>query len=230
MTTPSKRRRLKLKKGGRPRKDGMRTKSGRLSRSKEAKDYISAKEAEENRSVVLDARARHNGKYFNKKDKKGNVVVKFKPLPLDQANNPLLGSEVGRLYNLHLLSKKKKVQDWRSLTEKEYDATQRFIEDISRYHGLSGVPFPNARSANLFAVGGYEGEETQSRQEATKRATNRFMALQGLLLSNTQGRRILEAVYNVCILDHSTENWSTVQFGQFRHGVKALVKYYGGER
>lgn len=220
MTTPSKRRRIKLKKGGRPRKDGKRTKSGRLSRSKEAIDFISAKVAAENRSVALEARARHNGIV-----KEGKVI----PLDLEEANNPLLESEVGRLYFRFKKARRNKKKDWRSLSEKEYDAAQRFQEDIAKYHGLSGVPFPNARSANLFGVRGFDGEESQSRQEATKRATNRFMALQGILLSNTQGRRIMEAVYNVCVLDHSTENWTNIQFGEFHHGVKALVKYYNGE-
>ena len=211
MTTPSKRRRLKLKKGGRPRKQGIRTRSGRLSRSKEAKDYISAKAAEENRAVALEARSRHN------------------KVPVEEANNPLLGSEIGRLYNRHLLARKKKVQQWRSLTEKEYEAAQRFSEDISRYYGLSGIPHPNPKSANLFGVRGYDSEESESQQKTADRVSKRAYEIQKALLSKTQGRRILEKVYNVCILDHSTDNWSTVQYGEFRHGIKALVKYYNGE-
>ena len=69
----------------------------------------------------------------------------------EQAADPRRGYALGLLY-----------LDGR-VTEDQHDAGLRYAEDMARYYGLTGVPFPIARAQNIFAVRGDDGDVSEGR-------------------------------------------------------------------
>jgi hypothetical protein len=93
-----------------------------------------------------------------------------KILTLHQAIDPRRGYALGRL----LLDGK--------LTAQQHDIGFKIGEDMSRYFGLTGVPFPSARAQNLFSVHS-DGEDSESRGKAARAARDKMARIRAALLS-----------------------------------------------
>lgn len=87
------------------------------------------------------------------------------------------------------------------ISDDELEAGNWYAGALSRYYGMSGVPFPSARAQDLFKVKGEPGNETDSRVDAIRKATNMFMKLEGALLKCADGPHVKSTVYNVCFMD-----------------------------
>src|SRR5690349_23602138 len=59
-----------------------------------------------------------------------------------------------------------------TITEAQHEAGIRYAEDMARYYGLTGVPFPSPRAQNLFAVRG-EASESERSEEHTSELQSR---------------------------------------------------------
>ena len=191
--------RVKVIMAGRPRKEGMlRTASGRISRSQDSRTHITEQEANQNRSVAVEARSRHHG------------VSKKK------AADPLYGYSLGRLMANGLI------------TEAQYKAGNQFADDMARYYGLTGIPFPSAKAQNMYSIKAHIGDDSKERSKAARVATDKFMQLHGLLKSSGgNGVQVYSTVNNVCVLDADTVNWPSHMLNMLRKGLKVLSVHYG---
>lgn len=190
---------------GRPRRSNvMRTPSGQISRSTRQKEI----NEEEIMQTALEQRWRNHG--LNKK----------------QAKRAEAGHVLGRIFLDNKLGKHNKAD---SLAHVRLQAGNRYAEDVARYFGLTGIPFPSARAQNLFAVRGHEGEDNLSRAAATRAATNRIMDLEGCLLGcHWQGRQVAATIRNVCVIDiDEAREWPEHMMEWLRTGLDALVMFYG---
>ena len=105
-----------------------------------------------------------------------------------------------------------------------HDAGTRYADALAKYHGLTGIPFPSARAQNLFSVHGYDSDMSENRASAARRASNRRMELEGILLRLPQGRRVASTVYNVCFMDlDAARDWPPHMMGYLRTGLDALI-------
>jgi len=178
--------------------------NGRKSRriaSQQAHDANTERDA---MNTAVQARIRHN----DIRGKSAEVV----------ALDPRFGFELGRL----LIFGK--------ITRDQFDAGQRYSEDMARYYGLSGVAFPSARAQNLFAVAGEAGE-SEDRAERAAKATAKAKRLHGLLLAIggiQEGRDTLRIVQAVCVSDEPLGKSERALF-LLRRGLNRLAKYYSGD-
>lgn len=184
---------------GRPRTpDAAREPNGRLSRQEAHREARQHESERATMGTVIDARMR------------------LHRLTETQAKDRLAGSVLALLHFD------------RRVSEAEFKAGERYAEDMARYYSLTGIPSPNPRAQNLFAVRGHDGDESQSRAENAKAASNRFMALEGQLLSCSEGRMVKEKVWTVCVLnDMSARDWTPYTIGYVRRGLDRLAVYYG---
>lgn len=114
------------------------------------------------------------------------------------------------------------------ITGIQKEAGKRYSLDMERYYRCSGVPFPSARAMDMFAVRGYQGETTQQEADAARRATDKMMHLEGLLLRCNGGRQVKEKVFQVCVLDElQSRNWNGLTIGLLKSGLNALAEEYG---
>lgn len=140
---------------------------------------------------------------------------------IEQAINPRFGYLLGR------------IRMDGAITEEQHDAGQRYSEDMARYYGLTGVPFPSAKAQNLFAIHS-EGDEPAGKGEAAKRARAQMVSLRDTLMAcgdiNT-GRRVLHTVNAVCIedIDH-LRNLNPPMLRWLKQGLNALAKFYSTAR
>lgn len=140
---------------------------------------------------------------------------------IEQAINPRYGYLLGRMR-----------MDG-NISEEQHDAGQRYSEDMARYYGLTGVPFPSAKAQNLFAIHS-EGEEPAGKGEAAKKARSQMTALRDTLMAcgdiNT-GRRVLHTVNAVCVedIDH-LRNLNPPMLRWLKQGLNALSKFYSTAR
>jgi hypothetical protein len=114
-----------------------------------------------------------------------------KILTLHQAIDPRRGYALGRL----LLDGK--------LTSQQHDIGIKLGEDMARYYGLTGIPFPSARAQNLFSVHG-DGEDSDARGKAARKARDKMVAIRAALLSVGDidtGRRVYRTVMSVVVED-----------------------------
>lgn len=195
----SKAERLKRKRQirlGRPRKDGVaRTESGRISRSAQQKMRSERESVREARETVVKRRMRQFG------------------ITEAQASNRLWGFPLGALYA------------GGRITKEEFDAGQAYCADMVAYYGLTGIPFPTVRAQDIFRVAGYSGEISTEQARRARVASNRYMALQGLLLSSGRnGRQVMETVNKVCFLDYDITHWPNHMIALLRKGLKVLAK------
>lgn len=136
---------------------------------------------------------------------------------MEKAANPRYGYLLGRIR-----------MDGK-ITEEQHDAGQRYSEDMARYFGLTGVPFPSAKAQNLFSVRS-DGDEPQGKGEAAKKARAQMIALRSKLLAcgdiNT-GRHVIHTVNAVCVedLDH-LRDLNAPMMAWLKAGLNALGQFY----
>jgi hypothetical protein len=186
-------------KTGRPRIEGMeRTPSGQISRSK-----VNLGEREKDvMATVIDARARLHG---------ANEA---------NAKSPEWGYVLGRIYMDGNLGRG-------HLANMRLKAGNNYATDIGRYYGLTGIPFPSARAQCMFSIGGFDGDVSESRADAARKASAKMMALEGVLLRCEDGRSVATTVKNICILDlDEARGWPTHMHGLLRRGLDALILHY----
>lgn len=161
---------------------------------------LTTAEKVENMSIVVAARMRLYG------------------LTEEQANSVEAGYELGRLF----LSDR--------ITKLQHEAGKKYAEDMARYYGLTGVPFPSARAQNLFAVRGEAGE-SEGKATAARSARDKANRLHELLLrvgDNQTAIRIQRIVNGVAVSDQALGK-STQDHFHLRRGLNALIAYYGME-
>lgn len=105
-------------------------------------------------------------------------------------NNALAGYTLGRIF----LDGK--------ISQHQREAGDEYAEEIVRYYRLTGIAFPSARAQSVGGIRGSDGDVSESRSEAARRAANRFMHLEGLLLRCDEGPQVKTTVYNVCVMDY----------------------------
>lgn len=118
-----------------------------------------------------------------------------------------------------------------TITEDQHEAGIRYAEDMARYYGLTGVPFPSPRAQNLFSVRG-EGAESESRSAQARKARDRMKELQAVLQRvgdiNT-GRRVSHSVHEVALLDNiHARRWPEHMLSFLRKGLNAVHSFYTG--
>lgn len=209
MKARTKAERLRSKRG-RPRIEGVdRTPDGRISRSSENTERYAT-------ATVIDMRRRLYGATGA------------------NAKRAEWGYVLGRIYldgNLGPVADRDE-EDFEK--RKKGDAELRLLagnsyaEDMSRYFGLVGIPFPSARAQSLFAVRGHPAEYSASLDDAVSRATNKAMRLEGALLSCRDGKRVMSTIKNVVLLDlDEARGWPGHMMDYLRRGLDALVAEYG---
>jgi hypothetical protein len=210
MTARSKAAKLAAKRGrGRPTLPPdmeARTGNGRRSRRQSNHDERKRQLEQQTISTVAATRVRHL-----------HIVGKD---ALEKALDPRYGYLLGRLF-----------MDG-TITEDQYDAGCRYSEDMSRYYGLTGVPFPSAKAQNMFAIRSPDSGEPEGRGDAAKRARAKMVSLRDTLLHvgdiNT-GRRVVHTVNAVCVEDlDSLRNLNPPMLAWLKAGLNALARFYGG--
>lgn len=197
--------------GRKPIPDMPRTPSGAISRShagRQARDDLTRELTEAEKadamSVVIDMRQRVHG------------------ASTATAKRPEWGYVLGRIYldeNLGSLD---------GVGKMRLEAGTRYADALARYHGLTGIPFPSARGQNLFSVHGYDGETSAERAKAARKASDRRMELEGVLLRLPNGRHIASTVHSVCFLDiDESRGWPPHMLAYLRSGLDALILHEG---
>lgn len=187
--------------------------SGRPSRRKASRSQREDMTAAEAMSVAVERRIRHDN-IVPFREKGGKVVTAE-----EQAKDQKRGYTLGLMYLDH------------TITQSQHDAGVKFAEDMARYYGLTGVAFPSARAQNLFAVRGNEGDETESKSEAAKKARIKAQKLRDVLLgvgNIDEGRKITSAITEVALLDNvQCRKWPDHMLWMIRRGLNRLADYYG---
>lgn len=208
MTAITKRQKRLSRRGRKRLPDLERTPEGRISRSNEQNEKRESEKAADVMATVIDMRQRlHGATGENVKD-------------------PAWGYALGRIWLDGNLGRGE-------LGRLRLEAGNRYASDLARYYGLTGIPFPSARAQSLFSVGGHDGEISESRADAARKASNRMMTLEGALLKCKDGRNAATTVKNVCLLDiEEARGWPSHMLDFLRSGLDALVWQYGliGER
>lgn len=104
-------------------------------------------------------------------------------------NNALAGYTLGRIF----LDGK--------ISEYQREAGDEYADDMARYYRLTGIPFPSARAQSMGTIRGSDGDVSQSLADAARRASNRMMELEGILLRCEEGPQVKTTVRNVCLMD-----------------------------
>jgi hypothetical protein len=165
-------------------------------------------------STVAATRIRHLG-IVDAPDENGKLVKAE-----TRAIDPRYGYLLGRLCMDH------------TITEEQYDAGNRYSEDMSRYYGLTGVPFPSAKAQNMFAIRSPDSGEPEGRGDAAKKARAKMIELRDVLLRvgdiNT-GRRVVHTVNEVCLVDSEhLRDLNSPMRAWLKAGLNALARFYGG--
>lgn len=191
-------------KGGRPRIEGLdRTDEGRIRRTKEQGSKRTAETEREAMGTVIEMRQRVH------------------KAPETTAKQPEWGYVLGRIFMDGKLG-------GGGIAKMRLEAGNRYAQDVSRYYGLTGIPFPSARAQDLFAVQGYAGDPDQSKVDAIRKATAKVMAMEGVLLSSKAGRNAASTVKNICVMDmDESRGWPEHMFVYLRCGLDSLIMSYG---
>lgn len=173
-----------------------------------------------NREVAVSRRIRHMDLRPRMARSSTGEIVELSPE--QQALDPRLGYVLGQLT----------VRG--KFTEMQHEAGVRIAEDAARFYGLVVGKFPSVRAQNLFAVRGNDGEESEDRIEAAKRARQTFMRLQeaiGKGYDINTGRRIAHCLKELCILDNGVAHcWPEPMFVFARKGLNRAADFYGIKR
>jgi hypothetical protein len=138
---------------------------------------------------------------------------------IEKAANPRYGYTLGRIrMDGHI-------------TEEQFDAGQRYSEDMARYYVLTGVPFPSAKAQNMFAIKS-DGGEPEGKAEAARKARAKMVELRDVLLKcgdiNT-GRRVIHTVNAVCVEDlDNLRHLNPPMLAWLKRGLNALAVFYSG--
>jgi hypothetical protein len=128
----------------------------------------------ENQSVAIEARRRIHG---------------LQDMSDTEVKSDHVGYTLGRIYLDGKISKD------------QLEAGNEFALAIARYHRLTGIPFPSARAQSLFSIKGHDGEVSESMAKSARDASNKMMALQGVLLQCVDGPQVRTTVINVAVMD-----------------------------
>jgi hypothetical protein len=142
--------------------------------------------SQENIMNVAIARRIREHEFETRKDGKPGKI-----LTIQQAIDPKRG------YALGLLNLDGKI------TTQQHDIGLKVAKDMARYYGLTGVPFPSARAQTLFSVHS-DGEDSDARGQAARRARDKMVAIRACLLSVGDidtGRRVYRTVMSVAVED-----------------------------
>jgi hypothetical protein len=116
----------------------------------------------------------------------------------------------------------------KSINEVEFEAGERYAEDMARYYQLVGIPAPTPRAQSLFSVKGHDGDITEERAAQARQASNRMMELEGVLLRLHDGPRVKTTVFNVCVMDFDNlREMPSHMFNWLHCGLRALAIHYG---
>lgn len=138
------------------------------------------------------------------------MVARGKIHGLNQ-NNALAGYTLGRIF-----------LDG-NITQHQLEAGNEYAEDMARYYRLTGIPFPSARAQSIGGVRGSDGEISESRAMAARRASNRMMELEGILLRCEDGPQVRSTVKSVCLMDiEGLRTMPERQMLWLRRGLEAL--------
>ena len=167
---------------------------------------------QEARSVVVERRIREDNIVpFRARD--GRVVTAE-----EQAIDPRRGYVLGLMYLDH------------TITARQHEAGLRFAEDMVRYFGLTGLPFPSPHAQNLFATRGSDGEASETKAERAAKARREANVIRDVLLgtgSIDEGRRILHSVKEVALLDNAqARRWPDHMLMWIRKGLNKLADHY----
>ena len=145
----------------------------------------------------------------------------FNIASIDQARNERYGYLLGR------------IRMDGQITEEQHDAGRRYSEDMARYYGLTGIPFPSAKAQDLFAIRS-DGDEPEGKGKAAAKAREKMARLRDALLGcgdiNT-ARRVLHTVNAVCVedLDH-LRSLNPPMLKWLKTGLNALGEFYSTGR
>ncbi|WEA60941.1 hypothetical protein PO860_03445 [Rhizobium sp. BJ04] len=129
----------------------------------------------------------------------------------ETVKSPFAGYTLGRMFLDGLI------------TAEQRQAGDDYAEAIARYHKTTGIPAPSPRAQSLFAVKGHEGEVTETIADRARKASNRMMALQGILLRCPDGPQVRSMVYNVTVMDYEhLRQMPPQQLLWLRRGLTAL--------
>lgn len=110
------------------------------------------------------------------------------------------------------------------ISKPELEAGNWYIERVIRYYGLVGIPFPTPRAQNLFSVGGYDGEVSETRAQKARAATNAAMRLNTVLSDCESGPQVRSTIFNVCIEDNEMlRMMPDHQMELLRRGLRVLL-------
>jgi hypothetical protein len=109
------------------------------------------------------------------------------------------------------------------ITEDQRKAGDEYAEIISRYHRLTGIPFPSARAQSLFSVKGHDGEQSETVTDKARRASNAMMEAIGILLRCEDGPQVRALVHNLTVMDYEhLRSMGPQQILWLRRGLTAL--------
>lgn len=129
----------------------------------------------------------------------------------DTVKSPFAGYTLGRIF-----------LDGR-ITEEQRKAGDEYAEIISRYHRLTGIPFPSARAQSLFSVKGHDGEQSESVTDRARKASNAMMEVTGILLRCADGPQVKQLVFNIAVMDYEhLRGVGEQQILWLRRGLNAL--------
>ncbi|MGO8096714.1 hypothetical protein [Rhizobium leguminosarum] len=135
----------------------------------------------------------------------------------ETVKSPFAGYTLGRMFLDGLI------------TAEQRQAGDDYAEAIARYHKTTGIPAPSPRAQSLFSVKGHEGEQTETFADRARKASNRMMALQGILLRCPDGPQVRSTVYNVTVMDYEhLRQMPPQQLLWLRRGLTALRGARGG--
>lgn len=110
------------------------------------------------------------------------------------------------------------------ITEDQRKAGDEYAEIISRYHKLTGIPFPSARAQSLFSVKGHDGEQSESVTTKARNASNSMMEVIGILLRCDDGPQVRALVHNLAVMDYEhLRGMGEQQMLWLRRGLSALA-------
>ncbi|MBB4238644.1 hypothetical protein [Rhizobium esperanzae] len=135
----------------------------------------------------------------------------------ETVKSPFAGYTLGRMFLDGLI------------TAEQRQAGDDYAEAMARYHKTTGIPAPSPRAQSLFAVKGHEGDVTDSLADRARKASNRMMALQAILLRCQDGPQVRSTVYNVTVMDYEhLRQMPPQQLLWLRRGLTALRGAKGG--
>jgi hypothetical protein len=177
-----------------------RTPDGRIRRTIARREQSE----QETLSVVLDMRTRLHG------------------APAATAREREWGFVLGRMYLDGTLGNKT------GLGRVRMKAGERYAESMSRFYGLSGVPFPSARAQDLFRVHSYDGDVSEERAVAIAKAARQAGEIAATLRRLPNGVHIETTVRNVCLIDiDEARKWPPHMLSMLLRGLDALILLWG---